>query len=69
MASWRQARLEEEARRRKVAHAPVREMQSPARGWFSGSGALGRIGDLLQVLLAVWEKEVAGKVRCKSRRR
>ena len=34
----------------------------PARGWFSGSGALGKIGDLLQALLAVWEKDVAGKV-------
>ena len=33
----------------------------PARGWFSGSGALGKIGDLLQALLAVWEKDVAGK--------
>ncbi|RVW15397.1 hypothetical protein CK203_082646 [Vitis vinifera] len=27
-----------------------------ARGWFSGSGALGKIGDLLQALLAVWKK-------------
>ena len=37
----------------------------PARGWFSGSGALGKIGDLLQVLLTVWsvsEKDVAGKL-------
>ena len=25
----------------------------PARGWFSGSGALGKIGDLLQALLAM----------------
>ena len=33
-----------------------------ARGWFSGSGALGKIGDLLQALLAVWEKDVARKV-------
>ena len=54
MASRCQARLEEEVRRRKVAHAPAREMQLPAgkkcawtaRGWFSGSGALGKIGDL-----------------------
>ena len=30
MASRRQARLEEEARRRKVAHSSAREMQSPA---------------------------------------
>ena len=30
MASQRQARLEEEARRQKVAHAPAREMQSLA---------------------------------------
>ena len=30
VAGWRQASLEEEARRRKVAHAPAREMQSPA---------------------------------------
>ena len=47
-------------------HAPVREMQSPvgktARGWFSSSGALEKIGDLLQALLAVWEKDIAGKV-------
>ena len=34
----------------------------PARGWFSGSDALGKIGDLLQALLTVWEKDVAGKV-------
>ena len=34
----------------------------PARGWFFGSGALGKIGDLLQALLAVWEKDVVGKV-------
>ena len=33
-----------------------------ARGWFFGSGALGKIGDLLQALLAVWEKDVVGKV-------
>ena len=32
------------------------------RGWFTGSGALGKIGDLLQALLAMWEKDVAGKV-------
>ena len=31
---------------------------SPESGWFSGSGALGKIGDLLQALLAVWEKDV-----------
>ena len=31
-------------------------------GGFSGSGALEKIGDLLQALLAVWEKDVAGKV-------
>ena len=31
-----------------------------ACGWFSGSGAL--VGDLLQALLAVWEKDVAEKV-------
>ena len=31
-----------------------------ARGWVSGSGALGKIGDLLQALLAVWKKDVAG---------
>ena len=54
-------------------HASAREMQLPAgktrvagawpaRGWFSGSGALGKIGDLLQALLAVWEKDVARKV-------
>ncbi|RVX03665.1 GATA transcription factor 28 [Vitis vinifera] len=57
---------------RKVAHAPscagVRcsrrpeKRAWPARGWFSGSGALGKIGDLLQALLAVSEKDVAGKV-------
>ena len=34
----------------------------PVRGWFTGSGALGKIGDLLQAVLAVWEKDVAGKV-------
>ena len=34
----------------------------PAHGWFSGSGVLGKIGDLLQALLAVWEKDVAKKV-------
>ena len=34
----------------------------PARGWFSGSGALGKIGDLLQALFAVSEKDVTGKV-------
>ena len=34
----------------------------PTRGWFSGCGALGKIGDLLQALLVVWEKDVAGKV-------
>ena len=34
----------------------------PARGWFSGSGALGKIGDLLQALLVVSEKDVAEKV-------
>ncbi|RVW53834.1 hypothetical protein CK203_088598 [Vitis vinifera] len=45
----RHARLEEETR-------------LPARGWFSGSDALGKIGDLLQALLTVWEKDVAGKV-------
>ena len=66
-------------RRKRVAgkwltspHAPVREMQSPvgktARGWFSSSGALEKIGDLLEALLAVWEKDVAEKVRRKSRR-
>ena len=33
----------------------------PARGWFSGSGALGKIGDLLQALLAVSEKDVVRK--------
>ena len=38
------------------------ETRLPARGWFSGSDALGKIGDLLQVLFAVWEKDVAGKV-------
>ncbi|RVW81067.1 hypothetical protein CK203_045417 [Vitis vinifera] len=48
-------------------HAPAREMQSRRktrgrRGWFSGFGALGKIGDLLQALLAVSEKDVAGKV-------
>ena len=76
MASQHQARLEEEARCRKVAHAPAHEMQSsaekrawPARGWFSDFGALGKIGDLLQALLAVSEKDVVGKVRWKSRRR
>ena len=60
MAGRRQASLEEEAHRRKVAHAPAREMQSlaekrtwPAHGWFSGFGGLGKIGDLLQALLAV----------------
>ncbi|RVW79064.1 hypothetical protein CK203_048217 [Vitis vinifera] len=47
--------------------APAREMQSsvgktrvadawPARGWFSGSGALGKIGDLLQALLRCGKK-------------
>ena len=42
------------------------------RGWFSGFGALGKIGDLFQALLAVWavsEKDVAGKVSRKSHRR
>ena len=34
----------------------------PTRGWFSGSGALGKNGDLLQALLAVWEKDVARNV-------
>ena len=40
----------------------------PACGWFSGSDALGKVGDLLQALLLVWsvsEKDVAGKVRRK----
>ena len=80
MASRRQARLEEEGRRRKVAHAPSRARRVrcsrrpekrawPAHGWLSGSGVLGEIGDLLQALLAVSEKDVAGKVRRKSRRR
>ena len=32
------------------------------RGWFSGFGALGKIGDLFQALLVVSEKDVAGKV-------
>ena len=67
VAGRRQTSLEEEARRRKVAHAPshaltvrrVRCSRQPekhawtARGWFSGSGALGKIGDLLQAVLAV----------------
>ena len=43
----RQASLEEEARRRTEKRAWT------ARGWVSGSGALGKIGDLLQALLAV----------------
>ena len=41
----------------------------PARGRFSGSDALGKVGDLLQALLVVWsvsEKDVVGKVRWKS---
>ena len=41
----------------------------PARGSFSGSDALGKIGDLLQALLLVWsgsEKDVSGKVRRKK---
>ena len=34
----------------------------PACEWFSGSSALGKIGDHLQALLAVTEKDVTGKV-------
>ena len=54
---------------RALTHRRVRCSRRPekrawlARGWFSGSGALGKIGDLLQALLVVWEKDVAGKVR------
>ena len=50
-------------RRVRCSRRPEKRMW-PARGWFSGSGALGKIGDLLQALLAVWEKDVAGKVAC-----
>ncbi|KAL6341794.1 hypothetical protein AAG906_038038 [Vitis piasezkii] len=53
-----------DGRRRKWL-TPAREIDRRpktrgGRGWFSGSGALGKIGDLLQALLAVWEKDVAG---------
>ena len=61
MSSWRQARLEEEARRRKVAHAPAHEMQSPARKNVRGR----RVGDFLASVL--WEKlEISSRrsLRC-----
>ena len=44
----------------------------PARGRFSGSDALGKVGDLLQALLLVWsvsEKDVAGKFAEKVRQK
>ena len=44
----------------------------PARGGVSGSDAFEEVGDLLQALLLVWsvsEKDVAGKVRRKVRRK
>ena len=57
MASRRQARLEEEARRRKVAHAPSRAGRKNACGW--------RVGGFLAPVL--WEKmEISSRrsLRC-----
>ncbi|RVW91446.1 ADP-ribosylation factor-related protein 1 [Vitis vinifera] len=70
-ADRRQAKLEEEARRRKSSHAPhaprVRFNRRPencawpARGCSFGAGAFTKVGDLLQALLlpslrSIWEK-------------
>ncbi|RVX20169.1 hypothetical protein CK203_004512 [Vitis vinifera] len=68
--SWRRKRVVEKwlTRWRMRCSRRPEKRAWPARGWFSGSGALGKIGDLLQALLVVWEKYVAGKVRQKSDR-
>ncbi|KAL6329522.1 hypothetical protein AAG906_021530 [Vitis piasezkii] len=56
-AGRRQAKLEEEARRRKMPHARVRCSRRPencawpARGCSFGAGAFTKVGDLLQALL------------------
>ena len=68
---WRRKRVAGKwlTRRRVRCNRRPEKRMWPARGWFFGSSALGKIGDLLQALLAVWEKDVVGKVRRKSRRR
>ena len=68
---WRRKRVAGKwlTRRRVRCSRQPEKRAWPARGWFSSSDALGKIGDLLQALLAVWEKDVAGKVRRKNRRR
>ena len=60
MASRRQVRLEEEARRRKVAHAPAREMQSPA-----GKTRVG--GFLAPVLWGKLEISSRCSLRCRKK--
>ena len=66
---WRRKRVAEKwlmRQRVRCSRRPEKRAWS-ARGWFSSSGALGKIEDLLQALLAVSEKDVARKVRRKSR--
>ena len=68
---WRRKRVAEKwlTRLRVRCSRQPKKRAWTAHGWFSGSDALGKIGDLLQALLAVWEKDVTGKVRQKSRPR
>ena len=64
MASRRRARLEEEARRREVAHAPTREMQTPA----GKTPVAGTVGGFLAPVL--WEKlEISSRrsLRCRKK--